>query len=135
MQVKTHIRKIIFLCLFLSFNSSAKWEYLSQNNGVTQYVDMSSRKFNGHNVVIQEYLNFPPDHPTASLGLLSMQNEFEYDCKNKITRLRYQVIYSGSHLSGDVIASGISQKENQWRPLSNSSIGESNLKVICYSKK
>ena len=66
---KILMRSFIYLLLILPLNSFAKWEYLSQNNGVTQYVDMASRKFDGHNVVRRE-------ETRKALALIGLEPEF-----------------------------------------------------------
>ena len=128
--------KNIISALFISIACScafAEWVFVtnSEDGKLSRYVDPESVRGDGTLVRLWELSDFKnnpiiyPDKKKAN----SMKSQSEWDCKQELWRMLYNIPFTGQMAAGSPI--NTYDGEKKWYPVSPGSTGQSMFEFAC----
>ncbi len=127
------LMKRILIAAAMAFGSPAAmadWIPVANSpKGDTFSVDPTTKKRSGEMVRIWGLTTYKAAEVYSGIAFLSLQELFEYDCKDGRDRSLKQIAYSGTDGSGTVVAE-VTPKAD-WRPVSPGSVASIVLGSVC----
>ena len=124
--------KLLIAALLAVFSTSAlaEWTEIGGNDTLATYADLSTIRKSGDKVKMWNLSDFKVVQTVNGKRLLSKAMQYEYDCKEEISRMLTLNYYSKNMGQGDIVyMSGNLHVE--FEPIPPGSVGETLFKVAC----
>ena len=124
---KTDIKRILPLVLMLFVTSSAwaDWILMYESDVAKNYIDPTTVRGDGDLVRVWQLLDFKLD----VLGVRSVREKKEYDCKGERVRRLWQSEHSEPMAGGQMLAKG--GTDDGWIEIPPRTVAEKMLKIVC----
>ena len=124
--------KLLIAALLAVFSTSAmaEWTAVAENEKSVQYADLATIRKSGNAVKMWNLLDYKVAMTVGNTRYLSMTNQFEYDCKEEVSKMLTWIRYSKNMGQGEAVSPSGAMHEEP-RPISPGSVGETFFKVAC----
>jgi hypothetical protein len=132
------MRKVIWVILLSGMSSSGmaqQWVQVAStvDGGITVYADQSAIRKEGSVIMILTLGDFKKAEIIGNNNQVSsLEEQYEYDCKEQQMRRLYATLHSGNMGRGKVLDSSLIHEE--WQPVPPGSLNDQLWKFACDKK-